>query len=240
MTPTATRSTRVRSTTPTRSASVYDYFGYTQNPGSNFVIGTLDGGKRDFQGLEFVFRKRFADRWQMLASYNWNDAKGNTNSDSNADFQGDVVFLDPRAPNQFGTQPGLIIEHLVKGAGSYTFDLRAAARRHVHWNSGHRASRTFAASGRNLPMLVPSAEAFEFAGITERWLAPDSVGSLTNPSWGHARPARAVQPRPGPDTSTTEFFVDLFNVAQQPGRHPQSGPGGRLGRRRRSARTSRG
>ena len=27
----------------------YDYFGYTENPGSNFVIGTLAGGKRDFQ-----------------------------------------------------------------------------------------------------------------------------------------------------------------------------------------------
>ena len=68
----------------------YDYFGYTSNPGSNFVIGTLAGGKRDFNGLEFVFRKRFADRWQLLSSYNWNDASGNTNSDSNADFQGDV------------------------------------------------------------------------------------------------------------------------------------------------------
>ncbi len=41
----------------------YDYFGYTENPGSNFVIGTLAGGKRNFQGLEFVFRKRFSDNW---------------------------------------------------------------------------------------------------------------------------------------------------------------------------------
>ena len=40
----------------------YDYFGYTENPGSNFVIGTLAGGKRDFHGLEFVFRKRFAEQ----------------------------------------------------------------------------------------------------------------------------------------------------------------------------------
>ena len=39
----------------------YDYFGYTENPGSNFVIGTLAGGERNFQGLEFVFRKRFAN-----------------------------------------------------------------------------------------------------------------------------------------------------------------------------------
>ena len=43
-----------------------DYFGYTQNPGSNFVIGTLAGGERNAQGLEFVFRKRFERNWQML------------------------------------------------------------------------------------------------------------------------------------------------------------------------------
>ena len=26
---------------------------------------TLKGGERDYNGLEFVFRKRFADRWQL-------------------------------------------------------------------------------------------------------------------------------------------------------------------------------
>ncbi len=90
----------------------YDYFGYSSNPGSNFVIGTLAGGKRNFQGMEFVFRKRFSNNWQVLSSYNWSDGKGNSNSDGNADFQGDVIFLDPRAPNQYGTQPGLI-RHLL-------------------------------------------------------------------------------------------------------------------------------
>ena len=53
-----------------------------------------------------------------------------------------------------------------------------------NWNSGTVASRTFLASGRNLPIRVSAAEAFEFAGYTNRWLAPDAVGSLTNPSWG--------------------------------------------------------
>ena len=192
-----------------------EYFGYTQNPGSNFVIGTLEGGKRDAQGLELVFRKRFADRWQMLASYNWTDAKGNTNSDSSADFQGDVEWLDPRAPNQFGRQPGNI-EHLVKMAGSYTFDLGLQLGAVYNWNSGTWASRTWAAYGRNLPMLVPSAQAFEFAGITERWLAPDSVGSLTNPSYG-TLDLRAQYNRTWAGHVTTEFFVDLFNVANSQG-----------------------
>ena len=188
----------------------YDYFGYTENPGSNFVIGTLAGGERNFHGLEFVFRKRFANRWQSLVSYNWNDAKGNTNSDSNADFQGDVDYLDPRAPNQYATQPGLI-SHLVKGAASYQFDFGLQLGGTFNWNSGTVASRTFLASGRNLPVRVPATQAFEYAGYVNRWLAPDSVGSLTNPSWGQVD-LRAQYNRRITDDLSAEVFVDLFNV----------------------------
>jgi len=188
----------------------YDYFGYTENPGSNFVIGTLAGGERNFQGMEFVFRKRFANNWQVLTSYNWADAEGNTNSDSNADFQGDVDFLDPRAPNQYATQPGLI-KHLVKGAGSYTFPFGLQLGGTFSWNSGTVASRTFLASGRNLPLRVTAANAFEFAGYTTRWLAPDSVGSLENPSWGQVD-LRAQYNRKIAGDAAVEFFVDMFNV----------------------------
>ncbi len=193
----------------------YDYFGYTENPGSNFVIGTLAGGERNFQGLEFVFRKRFAERWQLLTSYNWNDGKGNTNSDSNADYQGDVDFLDPRAPNQYSTQPGLI-RHLLKGAASYTFDNGLQFGGTFNWNSGTVASRTFLASGRNLPIRVLSAEAFEFAGYTTRWLAPDAVGSLENPSWGQID-LRAQYNRRIVNDTAIELFVDVFNVANSQG-----------------------
>jgi hypothetical protein len=187
----------------------YDYFGYTDNPGSNFVLGTLEGGKRNFQGLEFVFRKRFANNWQVLSSYNWNDGKGNSNSDGNADFQGDVLFLDPRAPNQYGTQPGLI-RNIVKGAGSYTFPFGLQLGATATWNSGTIASRTFLASGRNLPLRVTPAEAYLFGGIVDRWLAPDSVGSLENPSWGQIDlRAQYVKQIGG---VAGELFVDLFNV----------------------------
>jgi hypothetical protein len=191
------------------------YFGYSQNPGSNFVIATLEGGKRDAQGLEFVFRKRFADRWQMLASYNWTDAEGNTNSDSNADFQGDVDFLDPRAPNQFGRQPGNIA-HLMKLAGSYTFDFGLQLGAFYNWNSGTWASRTFRASGRNLPIRVLPNEAFEFAGYTTRWIAPGTVGALTNPSYG-TLDTRIQYNRRWNNRYTTEFFVDVFNITNNQG-----------------------
>jgi len=192
----------------------YGYFGYTKNPGSNFVIGTLAGGKRDFHGLEFVFRKRFANNWQVLTSYNWSGAKGNTNSDSSADFQGDVDFLDPRAPNQYGTQPGLI-RNLLKGAGSYMFDFGLQLGGTFSWNSGTVASRTFLASGRNLPLRVTAADAFEFAGYTTRWLAPDSVGSLENPSWGQIDLRAQYNRRVG--RAAIELFVDVFNVMNAQG-----------------------
>jgi hypothetical protein len=185
------------------------YFGYSENPGSNFVIGTLEGGKRNFQGLEFVFRKRFANNWQLLSSYNWNDGKGNTNSDSNADFQGDVLFLDPRAPNQYGTQPGLI-RHLLKGAGSYTFNMGLQLGATMSWNSGTLGSDTFLTSSRNLPIRVSTADAYEFGGTVNRWIAPDTVGTFENPAWGQldlrAQYLKAI------GGVNAEFFVDLFNV----------------------------
>ena len=192
----------------------YDYFGYDENPGSNFVLGTLAGGKRNFQGLEFVFRKRFSNNWQVLSSYNWNDAKGNSNSDGNADFQGDVLFLDPRAPNQYGTQPGLI-RHVAKGAGSYTFPFGLQLGATATWNSGTVASRTFLSSSRNLPLRVPASDAYLFGGITDRWLAPDSVGSLTNPSWGQLD--LRVQYVRNIRQAAAEVFVDLFNVLDNQG-----------------------
>lgn len=186
------------------------YFGYTTVPDSNFVVGTLAGGKRDFQGLEFVYRKRFANRWQTLASYNWSDGKGNSNSDGNADFQGDVFFLDPRAPNQYGTQPGLI-SHLAKTAGSYTFPMGLQLGATLSWNSGVHTSRTFRASGRNLPIRVASADAFAFGGITQRWIAPDTVGTFQNPAYA-TFDVRVQYNRRFAGKYNAEAFVDVFNL----------------------------
>ncbi len=86
-------------------------------------------------------------------AYTYNDAEGNTNSDSNADFQGDVIWLDPRAPNQFGRQPGLI-NHMFKGAFTYRFDMGLELGGFYRWNSGLWLSQTFSASRRHLPARV--------------------------------------------------------------------------------------
>ena len=162
-------------------------------PPANFFIGTLKGGKRDYNGVDVTLRKRYSNRWQGLVAYTYNNAKGNSNSDSNADFQGDVFFLDPRAPYQYGRQPGSI-EHLFKMGGSYDFDMGLQLGFGYRWNSGTIASKTFLSSRRNLPIRVDASQAYAWGGLpAQRWLAPDAVGFFDQPVVGSVRPACAVR-----------------------------------------------
>ena len=186
----------------------FEYFGYSENPGSNFVIATLEGGKRDYQGIELTFRKRFTGKWQALAAYTYNDAEGNTNSDSNADFQGDVIWLDPRAPNQFGDQPGLI-RHLFKAGMTYQLDMGLEFGLNLQANNGFLLNRTFLASRRHLP--IRDTQPTTFAGITRNWLAPDAVGSQDNPSWAQVD-LRVQYVARFSGNMRAEFFVDIFNM----------------------------
>ena len=184
-----------------------DYFGYDVNPGSNFVIATLAGGERNWDGIELVFRKRYANNWQGLFSYTYADATGSSNSDSNADFQGDVIWLDPRSPNQFGRQPGMI-EHLAKAGGSYSFNFGLEVGGAIRYSSGTAASKTWSIYGRNLPTRVDVP--YNYGGMTTRWLADDAVGSLTNPSWWNMDLRFKYTHAFG--WLTTEFFLDIFNI----------------------------
>ncbi|WKD51408.1 TonB-dependent receptor [Microbulbifer spongiae] len=173
----------------------------------NYTIATLKGGKREYDGVEFTFRKRRSDNWQMLASYTYNLASGNSNSDGDADFQGDVLWLDPRAPGVYSDQPGNI-EHLFKVAGSYFFDNGIELGLVYNWNSGLVYSKTFSISGRHLPVQVE--EPYESGGIVENWVDSDAVGSQVASSYGtlDARVKYSFQLA----GYEAEFFLDIFNV----------------------------
>src|SRR3546814_17461120 len=45
------------------------YFGYDTLPNSNYVIATLAGGKRAYQGFEVVLPKQKSDNWQGMVDY---------------------------------------------------------------------------------------------------------------------------------------------------------------------------
>ena len=185
------------------------YFGFETLPLANYFIATLEGGIREYEGVEVTFRKRRSadNRWQMLASYSYNDASGNSNSDGNADLQGDFLYLDPRAPNVYGPQPGNI-EHLLKLAGSYTFDNGIELGAVYAWNSGLTYSETFSQYGRHTPVRVGAA--YDSLGATTRWLAPGTVGSHTTDSYGTLDlRAKYTMEISGFET---EFFLDIFNA----------------------------
>lgn len=185
------------------------YFGYSTTPNSNYVIGTLKGGKRDYNGLEITLTKYKTENWMGQVSYTYNDASGNTNSDSNADYQGDWVALDPRAPNVYGPQAGNI-EHQFKAYGSYEFDFGLEASAVFNWNSGALYTPAEAIQRRFFP---PMAAPYEYGGVTDSYFLPGYVGSQEGPDY------YTFDMRFKYDLELAfgevELFLDVFNVLNQ-------------------------
>lgn len=184
----------------------YEYFGYSGNVDVNYVLGTLVGGKRNYNGFEITLQKFKSDNWQAAANYTYNHAEGNSNSDGNADFQGDWIALDPRAPNQFGPQPGNI-KHQFKAYGTYEFDFGLEVSGVLNWNSGALYSRTWSIYGRNLPEMGPD---YVYGQVEDSWLAPGAVGGETGPAY-YTFDVRAKYTHPLP-VGKLEVFLDVLNI----------------------------
>ncbi len=187
----------------------YSYFGFTSKPNANYVLGTLAGGERNYTGFEVVLTKYKTDNWNGQVSYTYNDADGNTNSDGNADYQGDLIFLDPRAPNVGGPQPGNI-EHQFKAYASYDFDFGLQMSGVFNWNSGALYTPAAIVGGR---YFAPTGPATTVNGVTDTYLQPGIVGSETNPSY-YTFDMRFKYVRDLP-IGAAEFFLDVFNVLDQ-------------------------
>ena len=181
----------------------------------NFLIGTLpDGNFRDWQGLELVFRKRYSDNWQLLASYNYADGEGNSNSDANFDGAGDVILLDPRAPNRTGVQPGLV-EHLFKVHGSYNWDNGFQVGGSYRWNSGITLNRNQGiAFARSLPDRVTTNfvdNGWPGGTFEDTWIAPDALGFIDGNSYG-VLDVRGSYLWNINDRVEVDFVLDIFNL----------------------------
>jgi len=193
----------------------WPYFGFTaaNHPEANFFLGTLPGGKRDYNGLELVIRRRFAKKVQGLASYSYVNSIGNAISVGNAGFAGDVLWLDPRAPNMLGVVPGTI-HNLIKVGGSYEIGWGLEVGGGYRWNSGAVANKTQSVGGHRVPTQV--ATAYLYGGVLENWVAPDAVGSVQNPAWGQLD-LRLKLSRHLHGRTVGEAFVDVFNVTNNQG-----------------------
>lgn len=185
----------------------YSYFGYTSKPNSNYVLGTLPGGERNYTGFELVVTKYKTNHWQGQASYTHNKASGNSNSDSNADFQGDWIALDPRAPNAYGPQPGNI-KHQFKAYGSYDFDFGLQVSSVFNWNSGY--IYTPAAVVASSRYFAPMASPYYYGGVYDSFYLPGGIGSEKAPAY-YTLDMRFKYVRDLP-IGKAEFFLDVFNV----------------------------
>ena len=94
-------------------------------------------------------------------------------------------------------------------AGSYTFDFGLQLGATFSFNSGTVASRTFYQYRRNIPLRVD--EPYYYGGMTNRWLADDSVGSLENDSWSTIDLRGAYTFALGRSVAL-ELFLDVFNA----------------------------
>ena len=113
-------------------------FGYpaTGPPANiNYFLANLYGGKRDIYGLDFEVSKRFVTGSFVVAQYSFKRALGNTQSDGNADLQGDFISLDPRNDWMWGPTPGTI-PHKIKIFGTYRTPFGLDIGALFYWNSG--------------------------------------------------------------------------------------------------------
>jgi len=186
----------------------YSYFGFSSKPNANYVLGTLAGGKREYTGFELTVTKFKTTNWFGQMSYTRNWAKGNSNSDGNADFQGDWIAVDPRAPNMWGPQAGNI-EHQFKAYGAYDFDFGLQISGVFNWNSGSLFTPASPVSSR---YFAPQDAAYYYGGVRETYTQAGKVGSEKNPSY-YTFDMRLKYDHEVPGLGgKVEFFVDAFNI----------------------------
>ncbi len=125
-------------------ALTYADFGYPpEGPpgGANYFLSNLIGAKRDIWGIDFELSKRFKNGSNLVAQYSYKWAEGNSQSDGNADLQGDFIILDPRNPWMLGPTPGTI-PHKIKLFGTFRTKFGLDIGAMFYWNSGWKYTET--------------------------------------------------------------------------------------------------
>jgi len=124
-------------------ALTYADFGYDGPPqNANYFLSNLIGAKRDIWGIDFELSKRFKNGSNLVFQYSYKWAEGNSQSDGNADLQGDFVELDPRNPWMLGPTPGTI-PHKIKIYGTYRTKFGLDIGALFYWNNGWRYTESY-------------------------------------------------------------------------------------------------
>ncbi len=185
----------------------FEDFGYPSTGPTgpaNYFLSNLIGAKRDIYGFDFEVSKRFEGGSFIVGQYSFKHAKGNSQSDGNADLQGDFIELDPRNDWMWGPTPGTI-PHKIKIFGTYRTPFGLDIGALFYWNNG-----------------LIYTESYDFLpgrySIYYNW----PTGTDDNPDYVQTGQERA----PGYyqvdlkfnysikllETATLQFFVDVYNI----------------------------
>lgn len=170
---------------------------------ANYFLSNLIGAKRDIYGLDFEVSKRFATGSMLVGQYSFKHGLGNSQSDGNADLQGDMIELDPRTPWMWGPTPGNIA-HKIKLFGTYRTPFGLDIGALFYWNTGMR----FTESYNFLPLRY---------GIYLNWPLNDDwtdfvkTGQEKTPAY-YQLDLKFNYYLKLYDTATLDLFLDIYNV----------------------------
>lgn len=84
-------------------------------------VDQLPGAERSYRAIELLFQRRYAERWQLLASYTWSQAEGNFfRNDGFGTFGDFSAITDANVVNRHGPAP-YDRPHQLRAHGSYFF-----------------------------------------------------------------------------------------------------------------------
>jgi len=153
---------------------------------------------RSYWGLEFLFNKRFSNRWQMLASYVYSQARGTVSNDSAYRDIGWNSFYDPNYWLNADGRPPYDPTHMIKVQGSYILPLDISFNVYFHaisgdtWTQRRRTGSRDLAQGR-LTFNAESAGLYNYAMTTQLDLRLEKIFTLA-------------------DKYRLGFVFDVFNV----------------------------
>ncbi len=184
----------------------YEDFGYpsTGAPGyANYFLSNLIGAKRNVYGFDFEASKRFGNGSMLVAQYSYKNAKGNSQSDGNADLQGDFIEIDPRLPWMYGPTPGSIA-HKIKLFGTYRTPFGLDIGALFYWNSGLIFTEAY-------DFLPGSYNIFHNWPLNDDWTDFTKTGQETAPSY-YQLDLKFNYALKLAGRSQLQLFLDVYNV----------------------------
>ncbi|MFP4082274.1 MAG: carboxypeptidase regulatory-like domain-containing protein [Candidatus Aminicenantes bacterium] len=191
-------------------ALTYEDFGYPSEgppPNINYFLSNLIGAKRDIYGFDFELSKRFENGSFIVGQYSFKHALGNSQSDGNADLQGDFVPLDPRNDWMWGPTPGTI-PHKIKLYGTYRTPFGLDIGALFYWNSGMKFTESY--------NFYPEVYAIYFNWPNPTWTDFAKTGQEQTPSY-YQLDLKFNYGLRLMDTALLELFLDIYNVTNNQG-----------------------